>query len=161
MNNKCATVLLLFFSFFQGCDDIQTTGMKGQRDTTMQFYAKAVDEDGQPLSDVQFEYAAEAYPKDWTFEKRARPKEVSKVSFISSADGTFKGTVSGSNLNLIKAERVGYHHLFDEDLHSNAVNNRFYLLISWGDLCYKTDADHPAVYGRRKRARRRKRAITD
>lgn len=60
---------------------------------------------------------------------------------------SFQLTVTGHYLRLEQAELAGYRHLFDTDFSSSlAVNNVTYLINSWGDLCYKSDPGHPAVF---------------
>jgi hypothetical protein len=128
------------------CDRDPGGGLKGQTNATMTFYGLAVDQDGSPLAGAQFEYRVEAYPKDWTFETRDRDNDVSTVSATTDARGRFQFTVTGCKLIRRKGDRAGYRHLFEEDVHTRAAQTSFYRLIAWGDLWYKTDADHPAVY---------------
>ena len=129
-----------------GCDNNPRRAVKGQTNATVTFYAKALDQEGNPLTGARFEYRLESYPKDWTFDTRGRPKDASNVTLSSGSDGRFERSITGCELILIKAECPGYRHLFDEDLHSDGVLNRFITLISWSDLCYKTDPEHPAIY---------------
>jgi hypothetical protein len=128
------------------CDRDSGSRLQGQTNSTITFYGLAVDQDGSPLAGAQFEYRIEAYPKDWTFEKRDRDNDVSMVNATTDARGQFQFTVTGCKLIRRKADHHGYRHLFDEDVHTRAAQTSFYRLIAWGDLWYKTDADHPAVY---------------
>jgi hypothetical protein len=68
------------------------------------------------------------------------------VELASGSDGRFQFTVTGSDINLTRAQRSKHRHLYDEDLHDSAIRNRFYTLIAWSDLWFKIDPDHPAVY---------------
>jgi hypothetical protein len=119
---------------------------KGQANTTVTFYGRAVDQEGVPLPGAHFEYRVESYPKDWTFDTRGRDNDVSTVAATSDADGRFQFTVTACKLIRRKAEHAGYRHLFEEDPHDGTPQTFHYRLIAWGDLWYKTDANHPAVH---------------
>ena len=142
-----APLLLLLVGFgIASCDRDPAGRLKGQTNTTITFYGLAVDQDGTPLAEAQFEYRVEAYPKDWTFETRGRDNDVSTVNATTDARGRFQFTVTGCKLVRRKADYRNYRHLFEQDLGDGGAQTSFYGLIAWGDLWYKTDADHPAVY---------------
>jgi hypothetical protein len=128
------------------CDRDAGSALKGQQNTTLTFYGKIVDQDGRPLGGAQLEYRAEAYPKNWTFDTRGRDNEAWSVAVVSDDAGRFQLPIAGCKLIRMKAELKGYRHLCDEDTSTGSIDNRFYHLISWSDLCYKTDVDHPAIY---------------
>ena len=134
----CATTL--------SCGQSAESRLKGQTNTTLTYYAQVVDQDGKPLEGARFEYRVEAYPKDWTFDTRGRPNNISSVTVTSDKQGRFRFDVEGCQLYRMKADCAGYRHLYDLDVgDSRAVDNTGYRLISWSDLCYKADPDHPAV----------------
>ena len=128
------------------CDDARSSSLKGQANTTIRFHGIVVDQDGAPLSGAVIQYQVEAYPKDWTFETRGRPNDVSSVSATSGDDGRFSFDVTGCFLRLQSADRDGFRHLWEQDTSDGRPTTYAYRLIAWGDLWYKTDADHPAVY---------------
>lgn len=122
------------------CD--RSSLLKGQANSTVVFYGLAVDQDGKPLADAEFVVDVEAIPTGWTFETRGKPHDHSTVSFKSGPDGTFAPKLTGHILRFQKCTRPGYRHLYD--LYDRA--NMAYFLNAWGDLWYKTDPEHPAVY---------------
>jgi hypothetical protein len=143
----CGRLLLVLTGLgIASCDRDPAGRLKGQTNTTITFYGLAVDQDGNPLAGAEFEYRVEAYPKDWTFETRGRDNDVSTVNATTDARGRFQFTVTGCKLVRRKAACEGYRHLAEEDYHGGTAQTFFYRLIAWGDLWYKTDADHPAVY---------------
>jgi hypothetical protein len=128
-----------------GCDPGPSSQLKGQTNTTLTFYGLVVDENGSPLSGATIAYQVDAYPEDWTFDTRGRPYDMAEVSATSDERGRFQFTATGCILRRLDAERLGYRHFFDEDVMTSSSNSA-YRLIAWGDLNYKTDADHPAIY---------------
>lgn len=124
----------------------RASGLKGQSNTTITFYGEAKDQDGNPLDGVAFDFRVEAYPKDWTFDTRGRDKDVRYVSARSDVEGRLSLVVEGCEIIRMKAEKQGYRSLEDTDVSDGAVNNRFFHLISWSDLCYRSDPKHPAVF---------------
>jgi hypothetical protein len=128
----------------QACDRDEASALKGQTNTTLTFHGQAVDQDGHALPGAHFEYRLEAYPKDWTFDTRGRPNEALIVTATSDEAGRFQMPISGCKLIRLKAERVGYRHLCETDHREG--DNFGYTLIAWGDLWYKSDPAHPAVY---------------
>jgi hypothetical protein len=139
-------VMLLLALLGTSCDGGRESALKGQGNTTLTFYGLAVDQDGAPLPGAHFEYRVESYPKDWTFETRGRDNDVTTATAVSDSRGRFQFTVTTCKLIRRRAEREGYRHLFEQDLHDGAAQTFGYTVIAWGDLWYKTDADHPAVY---------------
>ncbi len=138
------SILVLLMLVSQSCGP--TSDLKGQSNTAITFYGKCVDQDGNPLSGVTLTYRVEAYPKDWTFNMRGRPNDVSMISVTSAEDGSFLLKATGCTIRCTKADRSGYRHFCDEDRSGSAANNYFYTFIAWSDLWYKSDPDHPAVY---------------
>jgi hypothetical protein len=126
------------------CD--RPSGMKGQRNTTVEFYGMVVDQDGNPLPGATIDYQVEAYPKDWTFETRNRPYDLSKVSAVSDAQGRFVFSATGCMLRLLDARCPRYRHFMELDTSTNSPSTYAYRLIAWSDLWFKSDPDHPAVY---------------
>ena len=106
---------LLTALFIFACDQAPSSRLKGQTNTKIRFYGLVVDQDGAPLKGATIEYLVEAYPKDWTFETRGRPYDVSSVSATSGHDGTFSFEATGCHLRLQEAERTGYRHLWEQD----------------------------------------------
>jgi hypothetical protein len=137
------TLCISVLAFAVACKRQSTSGLKGQANTTLTFYAKAVDQAGAPLANVRFQYRVEAYPDNWSFETRDRPNRVEMVDAVSDAAGNVRISVTGCELILLRAELNGYRHLH-ETLGDDS--NMFFRLIAWSDLWYKTDADHPAIY---------------
>ncbi|HEX8520725.1 MAG TPA: hypothetical protein VF669_00630 [Tepidisphaeraceae bacterium] len=138
-------LICALFLALPGCDN-RTSAVKGQVNATLTFYGKVVDQDARPLPDAIFEFALEAYPKDWTFETRGKPNDKVAVRARSDANGLFDFTVTGCTLRRVRAERAGYRHLFDSEGSNRAVENTWYRLIAWGDLLYQSDPDNPAVF---------------
>src|SRR5687767_3430493 len=83
------------------CKPNPTSKLKGQTNATLTFYGKAVDEHGQPLPGVTFDYRVEAFPQDWTFETRGRLNDVSSIHATSGEDGRFQFTVTACRLILL------------------------------------------------------------
>jgi hypothetical protein len=100
--------LLSVLALLSSCDKRPASGLKGQTNTTMTFYGLVVDELGAPLRGVDVEYEVEAYPKDWTFETRGRPYDVSKVKATSDERGRFDILVTGCRLRKTDVVRNGY-----------------------------------------------------
>ena len=139
---------LLAITAVVACD--RSSGLKGQKNTTLEFYGLVVDQDGKPLADAQIQYQVDAYPKDWTFDTRGRPYDTSRVGVTSDARGRFQFAVTGCILRRLKAEKGGYRHFYEEDSgkysdHTDVCTSGF-RLIAWGDPNYKSDSDHPAVF---------------
>ena len=141
---NCVAVLLAFVAV--QCNRNAPAGLKGQSNMDMVFYGKAVDQDGQPLSGASFEFRVEAFPKDWTYETRARPSDVVTVQAVSDQNGLFQLKLTGHRLTRLKADRDGYRHYFEKDLQDGTPQTSGYTLIAWGDPCFKSDSDHPAVF---------------
>jgi hypothetical protein len=134
-----------------GCDNRPSSTLKGQVNTTVAFHGLTIDQDGRPLSGVRVEYEVQAYPKDWTFEKRDRPYDMSKASAVSDAAGRFTLTVTGSVIRrTVLQAPPGYRSFTEEDTGSergrDIPSTYGYSLIHWGDLWFKSDPDNPAVY---------------
>jgi hypothetical protein len=127
------------------------SALKGQANGSLTYFGLAVDQDGKPLKGVTVEYQCEAFPSDWTFDKRGEPLILSKASATSSPDGRFQFTVDG---HVLKRSSVvpprGYRHFFEEDVGSTTgkeiPSTYGYLITSWGDRCYKSDPEHPAIF---------------
>jgi hypothetical protein len=143
--------LTALIAYASGCDDKPSPALKGQVNTTISFHGLTVDQDGRPLPGVRVEYQVEAYPKDWTFETRGKPYDVMSVAATTGEDGRFNFKVTGRGLRLKRVVAPpGFRHLFEQSGgNDHGVQRPYtfgYTLIAWGDLWYKTDADHPAVY---------------
>src|SRR6185437_12729876 len=93
--------------FSEGCERGTPSQLKGQTNTTMTFYGRAVDQDGRPLPGVSFKFTVDAYPKDWSFRTRGRPNDVKTVTAVSDARGSFQLQITGCYLRMISAERSG------------------------------------------------------
>jgi hypothetical protein len=128
------------------CDTDNSASLRRQENTTLTFYGKAVDESGMPLEGVRFSVRIEAYPKDWTFDTRGRPNDVSTVTIVTDGTGCFELPVTGCQLICHEMVLHGYRPLFDTDAGDGAVQNRYYRFISWGELLYKSDPNNPAVF---------------
>src|SRR5688500_1748758 len=94
IRSAAAGVVLLLALMGMSCDRGPGSALKGQVNTTVVFHGLTVDQDGRPLPGVRVEYRVEAYPKDWTFETRDRPHDISTVSAVSDAAGRFTFTVT-------------------------------------------------------------------
>lgn len=145
------TILILMLGLLaatlSACAKDPSSELKGQVNTTLTFYGLAVDQDGKPLEGVRIEYDAYAYPKDWTFETRGRPYDVSKVIAVSNAQGQLGFAVTGCFLRLSSATCLGYRNFLElDDSSSDRPGTRSYRLISWGTLNHKSDPNYPAVY---------------
>lgn len=138
------TMLLLAAVFLVACD--RSSDLKGQKNTTLTFYGLVVDQDGTPLPETQVQYQVEAYPKDWTFDTRGRPYDVSTVTATSDSQGRFSFRITGCHLRMLSVTRNGYRHLWEQDTSDNHPSTYGYQLIAWSDLWYKSDPEHPAVY---------------
>lgn len=138
-------VTLLVAVSLAACD--RSTALKGQANSTLTFYGLAVDENGKPLDGADFNIEVEAIPPGWTFETRGKPHAFSTVTAKSGRDGRFQIEIKAHYLRFNRVERVGYRHLFDLDADdSRARDNMHYMLNAWGDLVYKSDPEHPAVF---------------
>jgi hypothetical protein len=143
---KCIALFAVFVVIaLAGCDGEPTSRLKGQRNATITFYGRAVDENGLPLPGAQFAYQVDAYPKDWTFETRGRPYDTSVITAISDEQGRFQFTVTGCGIRRLKAELDNRRHFFDEDATTTA-STYGYQLIAWRDLWFRSHPDHPAIY---------------
>jgi hypothetical protein len=132
--------------FLTSCDQKPSAALKGQVNATIRFYGLAVDQDGKPLPGARIEFQVDAYPKDWTFETRGRPYDVSFASGTSDASGRFDFEVAGCILRLKSAEASGYRHLFEtyqSDKHPSVLG---YHLIAWSEQQYQSDPNNPAVF---------------
>jgi len=99
-----------------GCDNRPSSALKGQVNTTVAFHGLTVDQDGRPLPGVRVEYEIQAYPKDWTFETRDRPYDMSKAGALSDAAGRFTLTVTGSVIRrTVLQGPPGYRSFTEED----------------------------------------------
>jgi hypothetical protein len=123
-------------------------GLKGQTNTTLTFYGKVVDQDGNPLEGAKIEYDVESYPTDWTFSSRARLNNRETVTFTSEADGRFSGRITGCKLYRRSATLDGYRHFGEEysDDATEHITTKFYMLIAWSNLLFKSAEDRPAIY---------------
>lgn len=140
------SLTLLLFLFPCACEKKPSSMLQGQMNATVRFFGLAVDQDGNPLQDVQIKYQVDAYPKDWTFETRGRPYDVSFVSATSDEDGRFEFEATGCILRLITADRAGYRHLFEKSQSDKHPSVTGYDLISGGELQYQSDAKNPAIF---------------
>jgi hypothetical protein len=94
-----------------------------------------------------FEFLIESFPPNWTFERRGEALLKKSVSVKSDNNGAFRIDIVGHSLWLTKAEKPGFRHFYDLATgNSEAVDNTFYGINSWGDLCYKSDTDHQATF---------------
>ncbi|HYO08355.1 MAG TPA: hypothetical protein VER17_05240 [Tepidisphaeraceae bacterium] len=129
-----------------GCKRSPNSSLKGQVNATITFHGLVVDQDGTPLPGARIEYTVSAYPKDWSFDTRGRPYDVSSFSATSDPQGRFSVPVTGCILRLSSATREGYRHLTDNDTSNGPASTYSYGLIAWGDAMYKSDPERPAVY---------------
>jgi hypothetical protein len=106
---------LLLLTALSSCDRKANTRLKGQTNTTMTFYGLVVDELGTPLAGVRVEYEVEAYPKDWTFETRGRPNDVSRLSAVTNDQGRFEFVAKGCWLRMVDVALDGYRHFWEMD----------------------------------------------
>jgi hypothetical protein len=123
-------------------------GLKGQTNTTLTFYGKVVDQDGNPLEGAKIEYDVESYPTDWTFSSRARLNNRETVTFTSGADGRFSGRITGCKLFRLSATLDGYRH-FGEEYSAGStehITTKAYMLVAWSNLWFKSAEDRPAIY---------------
>ena len=123
-------------------------GLKGQTNTTLTFYGKVVDQDGNPLEGAKIEYEVESYPTDWTFSSRARLNNRETVTFTSGADGRFSGRITRCKLFRLSATLDGYRHFGEEysDGATEHITTKAYMLVAWSDLWFKSAEDRPAIY---------------
>ncbi len=152
LTNHLALPIVCFVLCFVGaCDKTKSSQLKGESNATLTFFAKAVDQDGNPLPGIRITYRCESFPKDWTFDKRGEPLIQSQVTGVSDTSGRIEFDVVGHTLRRDSVVApMGYRHFYEE--FEGSVSGRIipstygYLLSSWGDLCYKSDKDHPAVF---------------
>ena len=129
------------------CDRQVESKMRKQANATLTFFGVALDQAERPLSGVHVEVEVEAIPKDWTFATRGKPHNYSTLEAVTGSDGQFRFEVSAHILRFSNVSRDGYRHFFDRNAGgSQAIDNTFYRISDWGDVKYKTDANHPAVY---------------
>jgi hypothetical protein len=88
----------------------------------------------------------DAYPKDWTFETRGRPYDISFVTATSGADGRFEFEATGCVLRLKTAGCAGYRHLYEKNASDQHPSVSGYSLIAWGQVTYLSDPKNPAVF---------------
>jgi hypothetical protein len=124
----------------------RTSALKGQVNTTTTFYGLVVDQDGRPLPDATIVYSVEAYPRDWTFETRGRPYDLTRVTATSDAGGRFQFKATGCGLGLLSATRPGYRRFYEQDGGDGNAFTDGYQLIAWGDPWYRPDVNNPAVF---------------
>jgi hypothetical protein len=141
-----AGILIVVMVALVSCDGGGKSTLQGQPNTTMTFYGLAVDQDGAPLEGVHLRFRVEAYPKDWSFETRGRDKDFRFIDVTSDKAGTFSLPVTACGIIKLETTHKGYKELYDLDTSDGTVRSHFIRLISWGELQYKTDSDHPAVF---------------
>jgi len=147
VNNAAALMLIplrLGPSAYFGCDrDPSTRLLKGQANAAMTFYGMSVDQNGNPLPGVTFEFIIDSIPKDWTFETRGKPNDRITHKAVSGRDGRFKLEVTAHRLFINEAKLPGYRHLtaeFSDD------GNTGYMITASGDLWHRFDPNNPAIY---------------
>jgi len=111
------------------------SALKGESNTALTFYGKAVGEAGEPVQGALFSIDVEAIPPDWTYETRGKPHLHSSVTARSKSDGCFQFQIVGHILRFKQVELGGYQHFFDRDTGSSkAVDNTFYQVNASSDL---------------------------
>lgn len=138
------SLIVAVLAMLSACE--RSSQLKGQSNTTITFYGLAVDQSGKPLAGVQIRYQVEAYPKDWTFESRGRPYDVSTVVATSDSQGRLSFTVTGCHLRLTEGTRAGYRHFWEQDTSGDQPSTYGYQLIAWSDPWFRSDPEHPAVF---------------
>jgi hypothetical protein len=140
-------VVLSLGLVLSACGDSARDRLKDQTNTSLTFYGLAVDETGQPLPLVEFEFLVESFADDWSFERRGEPLKTKSHRARSGRDGRFIIHVVGHTLWLERAELRGYQHLHERQTGSSLPSDNIaYALNSWGDLLYRADPENPAVY---------------
>lgn len=131
------------------CDKPDSSALKGQANSHLTFYGRAVDENGVGLEGAQFEIEIESIPANWTFETRGKPHAFSRVAATSGPDGRFQIDIVGHVLRFKRVERAGYRHFYEMSTgnsNTQGADNTSIVLDAWGDPWYRSDPDHPAVY---------------
>ena len=140
---------VLMLAVTLSCD--RSAEIKGQKNASLTFYGLTVDQDGKPLANVSVAYECESFPKDWTFDRRGEPFVKSIVRTVSDEHGRFRFALSVHTLRRLDVDGpAGYRHFFEQyegTVSGEVIPSTYgYLVSSWSDLCYKTDADHPAIF---------------
>jgi hypothetical protein len=125
---------------------LTTQGSCNRGPTTQVQGCMSVDQDGNPLARVKFDFRVEAYPKNWSFDTRGRDNDVTNVTAFTDDQGRFRLDVTGCQLIRLRSAPKGFKEYYDEDVSGRSVDNRFYSLITWGQVGYRSDVDNPAVY---------------
>jgi len=125
-----------------GCKRETSSSLKQQNNAQMTFYGLAVDQNGSPLEGVSFELVIESIPVNWTFETRGNAHDQVSRTVISGLDGKFHIDMFVHVLFVKEATLAGYRHLFAK----SGPGNVGYLVTGSGDLCYRSDIEHPAVF---------------
>lgn len=150
-NNYHVPVGLCILLMIAGSCGRNTVGLKGQSNATLTFFGSTVDQEGTPLPGVRIEYECEAFPADWTFDKRGEPLVKSVLRAVSDDRGRFSFTADAHTLRRLRVDApTGYRHFYEKfegSVTGETIPSTYgYLIKSWSDLCYKTDAEHPAVF---------------
>ncbi len=137
-----------------GCDRSDNTQLKGQANTTFIFHGLAIDQDGVPLEGAKFEFVVESFPADWTFKTRGQGNQLRTISTVSDHLGRFMVEATGHVIRRERVERAGYRHFcdFDDGQWSDGrgglqeTSNYSFMIISWGDLCYRNSPERPTIF---------------
>jgi len=147
MSNGSSMIALLFLLSVPAhlcCDrDAEIHLLKGQSNALITFDGLAVDQYGNRLPGVVFEFSVDSIPRDWTFETRGKANDRILHQAVSGSDGRFEFDVTAHRLFMVRASIAGYRHLtpeFSDD------GNTGFLITASGDLWYKSDPDNPAIY---------------
>lgn len=155
MRYRFTIVVHLVAVLLVSCKQPSASQLNGQSNADFVFHGIAVDQDGHPLPGVGFEFTVESFPEDWTFETRGRPNLSHAITLVSDENGRFRLSGRGCTIFRQRAERSGYRHFFDTDHGEHVDRNRrefvsysnyAFRIISWGNLCYRNDEQHPAVF---------------
>ncbi|HEX8520721.1 MAG TPA: hypothetical protein VF669_00610 [Tepidisphaeraceae bacterium] len=129
------------------CNDSPRSSLKGQSDAQIMFYGKTVDQSGEPLEGVHVVLTVLSVGKEYGPGDNPPQNVRTSLEATSDANGRFHVKIQGLMMFIDRVEKLGYRHFYDMNRgRSNAIDNTAYTLISWGDACYKSDPDHPAVY---------------
>jgi hypothetical protein len=121
---------------------------RGQKNASLTFYGKIVDEEGRPLSNVPIDLLIQAYPQNWSYGSYGRDLDATTANLITDKDGSFKIDVVGCKITALPIHWPNYRLLEETDV-SDATTykmTRVIDLIEWGVLWYKSSSINPTTY---------------